>query len=75
MRNGRCHKHGGKVRLNVKNTNAVTHGLRRARLAGEKRLMREMIVHGREVLRVVKRAHRTEMAQALSELAAARRAP
>lgn len=68
MRNGRCHKHGGKVRLNLANGNAVTHGRRRRRVVEEKRLLREMVAHGRVVLRAVKRAHRAEMTKALAAL-------
>lgn len=64
MRNGCCHKHGGKVRQNLYNRNAVTHGRRRRRVVAEKRLMREMLAQGREMLRAIKAAHRAEMAAA-----------
>lgn len=74
MANGRCRMHGGVVVRNFKNRNAVTHGRRRARLIAEKRLMREMLAHSREVLRSVKAAHRAEMAAARNAMTNAARA-
>jgi hypothetical protein len=68
MRNGRCHKHGGKVRLNLRNQNAVTHGRRRESAIMEKRFFRKLMTGGRDLLREVKASHRAFMAQAIAQL-------
>jgi hypothetical protein len=68
MRNGRCHKHGGKVRLNMRNQNAVTHGRRREDTIQEKRFARLLIAECRDLLREIKASHRAFMRRAIAQL-------